>query len=369
MTDSDREVPANELLDPEDRTLSARIRRAGIAGAGGAGFPAYAKWERIDVINGLLLNHQESEPDFVKDRWIGREHAGMLAACCDGLLETALDRVVIGTKEHYRGVWLGALEEATEATVYEPDGLPIDDGETGIIVACTGDRYEYGMESVLLRTVADTVIGRDLPMDHGWIVQNTETFYNIARALGDGKPVTHKLIHVDGDTPRHRFLRVPVGTPATDLLAAAGRPGGPGSHEILADGGPGWSFEIERDPDMFGVTKRTNCLLIIDETLAEDNRIGNGRINILGPQAWKGRSLEDEPTDLEPDRVRIPLLSNPDYEGVADYADPTVSPGDDVTVGDRIARPAEDAISNAHHASIDGEVTAVTEQHVTIEGQ
>ncbi|WP_135663737.1 NADH dehydrogenase subunit [Halorhabdus rudnickae] len=352
-----------------EQPLADRIRRAGIAGAGGAGFPAYAKWERVDEVDSLLINHQESEPDFSKDRWIGRTQAGTLAAFCEALLETVLDRVVIGTKQHYRGVWLGALEEATDATVYEPDELPIDDRETGVIVACTDDRYEYGMESVLLRTVNDTVIGRDLPMDHGWIVQNTETLYNIALALSEDRPVTHKFVHVDGDTPRHRFLRVPVGTLATDLLAVAGRPGGPGSHEILADGGPGWSFEIERDPDMFGVTKRTNCLLIIDEALAEDNRIANGRINILGPQAWKGRSLEDEPTDLEPDRVRIPLLSNADYEGIADYADPTVSPGEDVTVGDRVAKPTADAISNAHHASIDGEVTAVTEHHVTIERQ
>ncbi|WP_181685929.1 NADH dehydrogenase subunit [Halorhabdus salina] len=348
--------------------IAPRIQRAGVAGAGGAGFPAYAKWERLEDVDAVLINHQESEPNFLKDRWIGREHTELLASFCDALLDAVLDTVVIGTKEHYRGVWVGALEEATDATVVKPDELPVDvDDREGVIVACTGDRYEYGMESVLLREIADTVIGRDLPVDHGWIVQNTETLWNIARGLADGRPVTHKYLHVDGDTPRHRFLKVPVGTPGTDLLAAAGRPGGPGSHEILADGGPGWSFEIERDPDMFGVTKRTNCLLIIDEQLAADNRIGNGRINILGPQAWKGRTLEDEPTELEPDRVRIPLLSNPEYEGVATYAEPTVSPSDTVTVGDQIARPGEDAISNAHHASIDGEVTAVTEHHITIE--
>ncbi|MFW6435772.1 MAG: NADH dehydrogenase subunit, partial [Halovenus sp.] len=77
--------------------------------------------------------------------------------------------------------------------------------------------------------------------------------------------------------------------------------------------------------------------------------------------------LEDEPTTLSPDRVRIPLLSNPEYEGIAAYAEPIVQPGEAVTVGDRIARPSEEGISNVHHASIDGEVTAVTEHHVTIE--
>jgi len=371
MTDANRshERTAETSFRIGDRPLAERIRQAGVAGAGGAGFPAYAKWERLDEVDALLVNHQESEPNFCKDRWIGREYAETVGALCDALVGTVLDRVVIGTKAHYRGVWLGALEEATDATVYGPEDLPIDDSETGVIVAGTPDRYEYGMESVLLRTVADTVIGRDLPMDHGWIVQNTETLYNIALALRDDRPVTHKYVHVDGDTPRHRFLEVPVGTSGQALLEAAGRPGGPGSGEILADGGPGWSFEIDRDPGMFGVTKRTNCLLVIDEQLATDNLIGEGRINILAPQAWKSRTLEDEPTELRPDRVRVPLLSNPDYEGLAAFAEPTVTPGDRVSVGDRIARPVEDTISNAHHASIDGEVTVVTEHHATIERQ
>ncbi|MFW5956201.1 MAG: NADH dehydrogenase subunit [Halorhabdus sp.] len=360
--------PRSSSFEGEEVSIAARIQRAGVAGAGGAGFPAYAKWKRVDDVDALLINHQESEPDFLKDRWIAKQYADTLATCCNTLLESVVDLVVIGTKAYYRGHWLGALEEATDARVVKPGALPVDvEGSEGVVVAGTEDRYEYGMESVLLREVADTVIGRDLPMHHGWIVQNTETVYNIARALRTDRPVTHKYVHVDGDTPRHRFLKVPIGTTASDLLAVAGRPGGPGSSEILADGGPGWSFEIEREPDMFGVTKRTNCLLIIDESLAADNRIGSGRINILGPQEWKGRSLEDSPTELDPDRVRIPLLSNAEYEGVASWSKPTVTPGEEVAVGDRIARPANDGFSNAHHASIDGEVTAVTEHHVTIE--
>ncbi|MFB6266936.1 MAG: NADH dehydrogenase subunit [Halodesulfurarchaeum sp.] len=348
--------------------LVSAIKEAGIAGAGGAGFPTYAKWEHLDEVDYLLVNHQESEPNFIKDRWIGQRSAKQLASLFDRLLEDALDLVVIGTKHHYRGVWLGSLEEQTDATVYGPEDLPLDpDEESGVVVAGTEDRYEYGMESVLLRLVGDTVIGSDLPVDHGWIVQNTETLFNIHRALTHGEPVTHKYVHVDGDTPRHRFLKVPVGTPGSALLEAAGRPGGPGDREVLADGGPGWSFEIDRTPEMFGVRKRTNCLLIIDEQLVEENKLGGGRINILGPQAWKGREFESEPTALTPDRVRVPLVCNPAFEGVVEPSVPEVTPGEIVSVGDRIARPADEGISIPQHASIDGEVTAVTEHHVTIE--
>lgn len=359
------EQPASEV---EPAEIVGAIRAAGVAGAGGAGFPTAAKWERIDEVDGILLNHQESEPNFVKDRYLGREHAEELASLVDWLLDGVVSTVVIGTKEAYRGVWLGSLEAQTEATVRTHDELPIDvETEPDVVIACTEDRYEFGMESVLLRSVADVTIGRDLPLDHGWLVQNTESMYNVYRALAEQTPVTRKLVHVDGDTPRHRFLDVPIGTPATTLLAAAGRPGGPGANEILADGGPGWSFEIDARPDRFGVRKRTNSLLVVDETLAAENTLGGGRINILGPQAWKRRKFETEPERLEPSVVRIPLVTNTALEDVVAPSQPTVSPGDSLEVGDRIADPAESAISNPQHASITGAVTEVTTSHVTIE--
>jgi len=355
------------VADLDARELADVVRDAGVAGAGGAGFPAYAKWQRLEEIDSILVNHQESEPNFVKDRYLGRERARELAALVEWILEEFVDRVVIGTKTSYRGVYLGALEERTDATVYEPDDLPIDPDETGAIVACTEDRYEFGMESVLLRMVADVVIGKDLPLDHGWLVQNTETMDNIYRALAEGTPVTRKLVHVDGDTPRHRFLDVPVGTPGATLLAEGGRPGGPGSGEVLADGGPGWSFEIEREPAMFGTRKRTNCLLIIDRKLVEENTLGGGRINILGPEEWKGREFETEPSTVEPDFVRVPLITNESMAGVVTRSVPCVVPGDRVEVGDRVADPAGEGISIPQHASIPGEVTVVTENHVTID--
>ncbi len=357
--------PAHEVEPPE---IARLIRDAGVAGAGGAGFPTAAKWRRLDEIDALLLNHQESEPNFLKDRYLGREHAEELATLIDWLLDGVVSRVVIGTKEAYRGVWLGALEAQTDASVRTHEELPLDlETDPEVVIACTEDRYEFGMESVLLRTVADVTIGRDLPLDHGWLVQNTESMVNVARALTEGAPVTRKFLHVDGDTPRHRFLDVPIGTPATELLAAAGRPSGPGEHEILADGGPGWSFEIEARPDQFGVRKRTNSLLVVDESLAAENTLGGGRINILGPQAWKRRKFETEPERLEPETVRIPLVTNASLGETVTASEPIVSPGESLDVGDRIADPAGEGISNAQHASIPGTVTEVATNHITIE--
>ncbi|QLG50859.1 NADH dehydrogenase subunit [Natrinema halophilum] len=345
------------------------LRNAGLAGAGGAGFPTYAKWERLEEVDSLLVNHQESEPNYYMDKWLGRERADELASLFDGLLGHAFDRIVISTKRADRDEWLGELETATDARIYEPADLPIDSDETGIVIAYTADKYEFGMESVLMRIVADVVMqGEELPMDHGWIVQNTETLFNVYRALVDGEPTTEKFVHVDGRVPTHRFLEVPVGTPATALLEAAGRSASLEANEVILDGGPGWCFEIEQPPETFGVRKRTNCLLVIEESVVAENRLGSGgRVNVLAPAAWKQSSHETELTaTLAPDRVEVPLITNPDFEGVVTPSEPIVQAADEVQAGEMIAQPA-DGISVAQHATIDGTVTAVDDESITIE--
>ena len=345
------------------------IQHAGISGAGGAGFPSYAKWQRIDEVDHLMVNHQESEPNYYIDKWLAKEYPDTFADLFDALLGELIQTVVIGAKEKNREEWMGPLEELAPGVIYHPDDLPIDaDDEDGVVYAYTADTYQLGMESVLLNMVADTIIGRDLPMDHGFIVQNTETLYNIQQALENGQPVTTKWVHAGGDVPNHRFLEVPVGTPAVDVLEAAGLEGGEIPDDaILADGGPGWCFECDLEPEDFGITKRTNALLVLDRDVADDNTFGDGRINVLEAREWTSPDDEREPTErLEPEQVFIPLITNPDFEGIVTPSEPTVSAGDEVSVGDVVAEPAE-GISNYHHASIDGVVAEVTDGHVIID--
>lgn len=361
-------VSLSRLEQAEISDLPVTIRNAGIAGAGGAGFPSYAKWEHADTVDHLLVNHQESEPNYFIDKYLGTRHAEELATLFDALLDRVFETVVVSAKEKDRDRWMGDLEAATDGAVYLPDDLPVDpDEESGVVFAYTEDQYEYGMESVLLRIVGDTVIGNSLPMDYGWIVQNTETMYNIYRTLEGGSPVTHKFLHVDGEELEHRFLEAPIGTPASDLLEAAGRRVEDLSDDVtLADGGPGWCFEIETPPEEFGVRKRTNCVLVLDEETVESNTLGDDRVNVLNETDWEG-SMETEPTaKLEPEYVRIPLISNPAFEGVVNRSEPIVRVGDSVEEGEMIATPDRNGISIPQHASIDGEVTEVTDTHVEI---
>ena len=349
--------------------LAVTIRNAGIAGAGGAGFPTYAKWERIDEVDALMVNHQESEPNYAIDKWLGQQRADDLGRLFEALLDRAIDLVVIGAKEVDRAEWMGQLESATDATVYRPDDLPIDaENESGVVIAYTDDIYQLGMESVLLNKVADVILGQDLPMDHGWIVQNTETLVSIHDALLENKPMTRKYVHVDGNGTRHRFLEVPIGTPGADLLEAGGlSPAALPEDAVLADGGPGWCFEIEEDPDEFGVRKRTNCVLTLDRETVDAHTFGNDRIDVQQVTSWKEGDHETEPSaTLEPAVVHIPLITNPAFEGIVQPSQPIVREGDAVSNGEMIAVPAPEGISIPQHASMQGEVIEVTEHRITI---
>lgn len=350
------------------REIPDRLQLAGVAGAGGAGFPSYVKWRNLADIDHLLINHQESEPNFYADKCLGQQRASELTTLLEYLLETAFDLIVIGTKERYRPEWTGELETRTNATVYTPNDLPIDTGaESGIVLAYTPDVYTYSEESVLLKVVASVNIGDELPTDHGWIVQNTESLYNIYNALFEDEPVTRKFVHIDGETTTHRCLDVPIGTPASTLLAAAdAEVDGSSESYILADGGPGWCYEIEKEADEFGVRKRTNGVLVLDKEVAKQNKGDDGEIDVLSAHQWTESDHETTPKTLSPDRVCIPRITNAAYEGFVERSDPVVDVGERVEHGDQIAEPVEGRISNAQHASIDGIVSRITETQIEI---
>ena len=362
-------MPNDLVLDHDE--LPEKIQAAGVAGAGGAGFPSCAKWIDLDGVHHLLVNHQESEPNYYADKWLGREHADDLVDFLSALLDSYLDVIVVGTKEKYRDEWTGAFETACDASIYESEDLPVPvETDSGVAFAYTPDVYTYSEESVLLMVTAGVQIGEDLPTDHGWIVHNTETLYNIARAVTDGTPVTRKYVHVHGDIPHHRCLEVPIGTTASALLETAGAKDGEiADDQILADGGPGWCYEIDVSPDKFGVRKRTNAVLVLDRDFAANHLKEDGQIDVLEALDWEADAddHETEPTLLEPDLVRIPLITNAAYEGFVELSEPTVEADDPVSEGDVIATPAPDAISNTQHASIDGTVTKVTDTHIVIE--
>jgi Na+-translocating ferredoxin:NAD+ oxidoreductase RnfC subunit len=360
-------------VDPEN--LSRTFQRAGLSGAGGSGFPTYAKWQRTDEAHSLLLNNQESEPNCYVDKWLVDEYADQFAALFDVLLDSSLERVIIGAKATDRNPWLRSLEAATEGTVYHPEDLPMDVDETsGVVFAYSKDTYECGMENVLLQRVADTILGKDLPIDYGWIIQNTETAYNMCQTLAHDEPVLRKFVHLDGYRSDGRRLSpqmfdVPVGTSVAALFKAAGiDPDNLGKDRVIADGGPGWCFKIQRPADRYGIRKHTNCVLLLDETTVAEHTYGNGRIDVREPLNWSADEPATQPETVDPDRVHVPIVTNETYGELVAESEPTVEFGDLVDEGQVVANPVEEGqgFSVTHHAPIAGQVSDVTPREVEI---
>jgi Na+-translocating ferredoxin:NAD+ oxidoreductase RnfC subunit len=199
------------------------IRDAGVIGAGGAGFPTYAKLNaEADFI---ILNAAECEPLLRVDQQLARLHAGDIV---DGLhaamRATAAPKALIGIKAKHH--------EAIEAldNVISSRGL-----SQQIEIRVIRDAYPAGDEQILVYELTGRVVPETgIPIKVGCVVINPETAMNICHAER-GEGVTEKYLTVAGDVPEPVTLRVPVGISIRELLGAVGA-GGEGYSVI--DGGP-----------------------------------------------------------------------------------------------------------------------------------
>ncbi len=345
--------------------ISEAIRDCGISGAGGAGFPTYTKWKDLDSIDYLLMNHQDSEPNFHKDKYLFKKNTDKYIELFDFLLDDILDLVVVGVKEVNREKWMEDIEEKLDPTIYLPEDLPINlEDEFGVVFAYTENQYKYGMEGPLLKAVSGTTIGKDVPMDHGWIVDNTETLYNIYQAFKHHDPVVNKYLHIDGENIESRFINVPIGSPIIEILDKFGISKKEIDRKNLTalDGGPGWCFEV--DIDTFSVRKNTNCILLFDKETVKQNKKGN-HIDITDQYSWKDKQ-KNSPVSMKPSFVRIPLITNPNYEGIVYKSIPIVETGEKINKCDKISKPNQEGYSIPKHASISGNITEINNTEIEI---
>ena len=187
-------------------SLVDQIRRAGVVGAGGGGFPTHVKLAaRADTI---IANGAECEPLLHKDAVLMETESGALVR---GML---LAQEAVGAKEAVIGV-KAKKKLAVEAAQAACKG-------TGIRVHLLGDYYPSGDEYDLVYEVTGRLIPpAGIPIQAGVVVNNVETFINIA-AAAEGKPVTHKMLTVAGAVSAPATLRVPLGTTYRDCLGAVG---------------------------------------------------------------------------------------------------------------------------------------------------
>jgi prepilin-type processing-associated H-X9-DG protein len=193
---------------PEENRMNLvdQVKQAGVVGAGGGGFPTHVKLAA--KAETVIANGAECEPLLHKDAVIMEEHAAELVRGMQ------LAVAVTGAKEGVIGI-KGKKKHAVEAVTEACKG-------TGIRVHLLGDYYPAGDEYDLVYNVTGKLIPPGgIPIAVGVVVNNVETFVNIA-AAANGKPVTEKTLTIAGAVKSPVTLRVPIGTTFRDCIEAAG---------------------------------------------------------------------------------------------------------------------------------------------------
>lgn len=239
--------------------LAALLRQNGVVGAGGAGFPTYAKLDaRAQTI---ILNCAECEPLLKLHRQLLEFHADEIVAAFSLIRETlgAAD-AVIGIKRAYKKT-IAALEGV----------LP---RYQGICLKLLDEVYPAGDEVVLIYEVTGKVVRPGgLPIECGVCVFNVETCYNLSRAIDHGEPVVDKLVSVVAEVAHPVTLRMPIGASLEDAVRLAG--GATTEDPVYLVGGP---MMGTIRPGKTPITKTTNAILVLphDHYLAERRRAGTG---------------------------------------------------------------------------------------------
>ena len=434
--------------------LKETLQKAGITGAGGAGFPAYAKLNT--TADTLILNCAECEPLLKLHRQLLEEDADTILSALSEICKiTGIKEFVIGIKHSYKN----ALESVNaEIGSYKNARVHILD-----------EIYPSGDEVVLTYNVTKRIVPPGgIPIDVGVVVYNVETVLNIYNALNENKGVTHKYVTVAGEVKNPLTLKVPIGTKFSQLLEISG--GKTIEDTAIIQGGP---MTGKLSSESQTVSKTTNAVLVLPkEHCLISNRTRKTTIsikqamstccqcktctemcprNLLGhpispsdfmksltslnadtnallntmycsqcgvceayacPQGLSPATLIGIYKDglrknsIRPQKLEAPKSVRPEreyrqlpmyrlenrldvlqYDKPAPLSDITIKPkkvkialsqsigapsvpcikkGDKVNAGDMIATPAENALSIALHASIDGVVTDVTDSFIVI---
>lgn len=229
------------------KELSLIMQQNGIVGAGGAGFPTYAKLnENAETI---ILNCAECEP-------LLRLHRQLLEKYAQEIVDTfhqigqavGAKEVIIGIKKAYTKT-IDALN-AVIGTYPE------------IRLGLLDEVYPAGDEVVLIYEVTGKVVRPGgLPIECGVAVFNVETVYNVYRAMNQKTPVVDKLVSVVAEVEHPVTVRVPIGTSIEETVRLAGGVTTP--NPVYFIGGPMMGFIGSGSQP---VTKTTNAVLVLPES-------------------------------------------------------------------------------------------------------
>lgn len=240
------------LIDSKESFLDA-IKKSGLTGLGGAGFPAHVKLNppqdaQIDI---LIINAAECEPYITSDY---RECMEKADSIIDGiklvLKWTGIPRAQIGVEDN-KPKAIKKLKELVKP--YE-----------NITVHSLKSRYPQGAEKMLIKSLTGREIpyGK-LPHNVGCLMMNVASVSFVAEYAKTGVPLIKRRITVDGNivkTPKN--VEVLLGTPLQEVFEYCD--GFTKDAAKILMGGPMMGLAMYSTE--LPVMKYTNSLLAFDET-------------------------------------------------------------------------------------------------------
>lgn len=224
--------------------LSSIMKDAGVVGAGGAGFPSYAKLnEKADTI---ILNCAECEPLLKLHRQVMAKYANEILFALNEVADAVgAENIIIAIKPNYKKA-IAAIEQVLPSYKKARIGLlpPV---------------YPSGDEVITIYEVTGRIVppGK-LPIEVGCIVYNVETMLNTYYAITEKRPVTHKYCTVTGAVKNPTTVCLPLGMQVSEVLELVG--GTTIDEYEIVSGGP-MTGRLCTEYDV--VTKTSNAYIVL----------------------------------------------------------------------------------------------------------
>ncbi len=186
--------------------LPETLRRMGVVGAGGAGFPAEVK--AASRAEFLLANGAECEPLLHKDLEMMNHYPAEICAGMELMMRSVgATHGKFGIKEKNKSAVAAIQPEASKRAIE---------------LVFLGDYYPSGDEYELVYAATGRLVPpAGIPLHVGCVVSNVETLFNVESA-SRGIAVTKKFITVTGAVRQPQSFWAPVGVTYRELLDHVG---------------------------------------------------------------------------------------------------------------------------------------------------
>ena len=239
--------PITNYRETPVESLRERVREAGIAGLGGAGFPSHIKLNPISKIDTLIINGAECEPYITADACLMREFADQVI---EGIKLLAY---MLGEPKNI----LFGIEDNKPEAIQALEKAAVD---SSIEIITIPTKYPSGGEKQLIQILTgEEVPSGKLPANLGIVVHNPGTAIAVLEAVTQGLPLTSRITTFVGDNMSNPGnYKIRIGSTLAELLPALGANAEQIRKVVL--GGPMMGFAM---PDLnTPLLKISNCVLL-----------------------------------------------------------------------------------------------------------